>query len=539
MKRFQFILFFFVISSFSHANEVEDIGREAAAFFAANDFEKTSSLYFQLTAKALPEWQQAILQYNLGTIKLMQNEFNESIHHFQSIHSQWLTFPSLLTAIKFNQGILFLRESASFINHPVLQRHYLLQVSMKYFNESEQLDCQLQHLQGSQDCLPAHSLALLWQNSHQQSEMLKIKEWQDNLIHSPDSVIVVFLIQSMQLLQHLADQLLNSSVSQEIQDSYSFYLTRSLKQLSFFWHKKLSETLVQHIGQKKEPFSLQDLSSFLTTALKELEALRQEHLTDFEFSLSSFILQLHQVLMNLSEERLNKLRNEWERMKPFSSKQNFPTSISHYLDLSEDKFKNDQPYLSQFFLTQTLVLLEGALTSNNQEKDPRSQLMKAILQAQFALQFQYLILLDSDLTHQNEEIKEILYEQQHNTLTAADRFIPAILLFEHSHFHEKQECQQAPWNRVIPLFESGYQSAQQALKAIKRSFDASSHQEQMIFNWQQIISLLDQSSTAHIPSTSSSRLSNRPIENVLNLIQDMEAADEPAQTNRPKEMHAW
>lgn len=166
-------------------------------------------------------------------------------------------------------------------------------------------------------------------------------------------------------------------------------------------------------------------------------------------------------------------------------------------------------------------------------------LKKALLRAERSLQASYFVLLNSIFNPQTTEINTLLQEQQSNVLTTANLFVPAVITLEKSNFNDKYQCQNTPWKAVIPLFETGYLAAEQAKQALKNASIAASQQEQTIVSWQRILPLLDQASSSRSTITQPPSASSKNVQNILNLIQDMQAEDTPVQPQGPKEMHAW
>lgn len=495
------LLIFFSLAC--QADEVEEIGRQAAAFFAANDYEKAASLYNQLNNRSLPDWQKAIVLYNLGTVKLTQSQFNEAITHFQRVPPKAISFPSLLISLKMNQGLLFLREAASPIYPDLNRQQYLLELGLNFLKEAEQLECQIQHLEGLPSCLPSDQLTFLLPNSRQQVDVLKQKQYEQNLVNGPPSVEFVVQQKAIQSMQQLSKQMASSDFPVDLKASYSNYLDE--------WKKRLTD-------------------------LPDSDQIAKTHFQPFEIQLAQFLIRLEAFVNDISN--FQSLKQEWENLKTTIPDADQAASISHYLTLSEEQRNHQHPYLSQLFLTQAIVLIEEILTPKQSNPEPKQVLKQAIRQAQRALQFQQLALLN-DASSAEAAVNSLLKDQQAKTLTAASLFIPSILKFEKTNFNDKQQCQDTPWDQAVPLFEKGYSSAQQAEQALRQSSLALTQQEQTLVNWQPVLPLLDQTASSHSTLTQPSSTSSQEIQHVLNLIQDMQAEDIPAQPKGPKEMHAW
>lgn len=88
---------FFLSLPLSGSPEKESISQvslQAEALWEAQGYEGAQALYEQLLAQPLPPWQQARLQYNLGTIRLAQHQTTEAIDEFQKIAPGQLSLPA-------------------------------------------------------------------------------------------------------------------------------------------------------------------------------------------------------------------------------------------------------------------------------------------------------------------------------------------------------------------------------------------------------------------------------------------------------------
>lgn len=121
---------------------MHQLSQRAQAFWEAGDYGNASLLYEQLLSHSLPEWQQARLLYNLGTIRLAQHQIPEAIELFQKVHPSQLSLPRFGRDLLLNLGIAYLQHAQA-LDIPFLQQLYIEQ-SLKAFDQAAILDCQTQ-----------------------------------------------------------------------------------------------------------------------------------------------------------------------------------------------------------------------------------------------------------------------------------------------------------------------------------------------------------------------------------------------------------
>jgi len=216
---------------------------------------------------------------------------------------------------------------------------------------------------------------------------------------------------------------------------------------------------------------------------------------------------------------------------------------SHLLNtgLSLLKAQND-PLARYYFLSYRYLLEETSKEKSEPSSTPITVLREAISTAKKALFLHRLTSLANPPETMKKEIDTTLIKAQQGTVEQSAPFIPAVLKQEVERFRKIGEirftrCQEHPWEKVLPLFEIGYQNAQSAYQSNLSPAPQSLHrQEETVQNWQKALKLLEENETKQ---PEESNQSPEATQKLLQSLQEMELEDKPEKPFVPLESHTW
>lgn len=181
MQKKLFILIFLLpLFSLRSEENFTSLSLQAEALAEARDYSAASKIYEQLLSLSLPAWQQARLFYNLGTIRLAQQQPIEALEFFQKINPSDLSLPYFGGNLFLNEGISYLQfaQKAS----PDLQVIFIEQ-SLKAFDQAHRLECLVQKEETASSCQFSLLLDQWIKNAHQQLHSVyqqKYQDWKEN-----------------------------------------------------------------------------------------------------------------------------------------------------------------------------------------------------------------------------------------------------------------------------------------------------------------------------------------------------------------------
>lgn len=429
------------------------LGYEAEAFLQAHDYARASAIFESLMKKQLPAWQRDRVLYNLGTIKLAQNQNKAALQYYNAITLTTASTPELIRSLYINKGIAFLNQVqplvSSAIFSPFDENIALYEESLEQFHKAEVLDCLLREIEEDDLTVPCQTLPDL------QAVILKVK-----------------------------------TDLKRTKETYRASLNQPIKNNAF------SQLL----------FSYQQLLLEDEITVTSLQALKEQ-------------------------------QDQLKKMPPTIFKK-----ANHFLELSLHRLQKAQKIASEFYL---IAAFQSLYSLRRVEKTAPAEVLKQTLQ--FAWKVKKLLLLSSQIEEDPIETITILQEGQQQVLKYAQLFLPAVLVYEEMAFNSKdphiEHCQQQPWEKVIPLFDAGYQSALFVLKFIKHIPKALFSQSNSINDWQEALKILSQPHPLPQSQSSSSNHNQHQKETDLNatlrLLQEMQAQDEPEPQSSDQEWHTW
>jgi tetratricopeptide (TPR) repeat protein len=196
----------------------------------------------------------------------------------------------------------------------------------------------------------------------------------------------------------------------------------------------------------------------------------------------------------------------------------------------------------QFAQQQIQAISQQKQQLKNEKVTPSSTILQQALdQANHTLKLFLTSQATTNDSAKKEQSDPDLKKQQEAVLTQAAAFIPAVLKEQERRFQQATDstssCQQSPWDQVIPLFDHGYRSAQNADEQLgKTPWNGQviiAYQEQTIQDWQQALKLL-----LNPPSQNMSAPPQQLMDH-LRLTQEMYLEDQAQPEQQIGELHSW
>lgn len=555
------ILLFLPLTATPEKESISQISLQAEALWEAQGYEGAQTLYEQLLAQPLTEWQQARLQYNLGTIRLAQHQTTEAIDRFQKIAPGQLSLPRFGQNLFLNEGIAYLQyEKALAPNTPFYdQQRIYLQQSLNALNQAQEEECKLQQFEEKEKksgCSPQHVIEEWTQSALLQLHAIdqqKAKRWMESA--SIESLATFLSI----LLQQLIAETKTFQEQTKTPTPWSSYFQKQGESLASLWD-----------ALKQKKFSPDALVSFDHAAADYLNALKAFSKNDFAGAMSNLEhssqklgplgykenIALHLAQLNfeilllqpsLSSSDIQIIQWGIDQLKVGKEQAEVVALIKQSLELGLEALNGKELLKARFFL----LAGYGELDSLLPEKDHSaiSALKDALDQANRSFQLFLIAQLIPSSDSQKEKLHAILKTEQKAVLTRAILFIPAVLKEQNSRFHTVNGpgtgCQQSPWDQVIPLFDHGFLAAQSGEKLLTDSATnmqmIAAQQEQTLYDWQQAFNLLlnppPQSRQKQGGGASSSAPKN--LAETYRLIQEMYLEDQAQKTPEHGEFHSW
>lgn len=272
---------FFLSLPLSGSPEKESISQvslQAEALWEAQGYEGAQALYEQLLARPLPPWQQARLQYNLGTIRLAQHQTTEAIDEFQKIAPGQLSLPRFGQNLFLNEGIAYLQYGKNLSpNTPFYdQQRLYLQQSLNALNQAQEEGCKLKMLEEKEkksDCSPQQLIegwtrtALLQLHAIDQQ---RTRQWMESA--SIESLATYLSI----LLQQLIAETNAFHEQTKAPDPRASYFQKQGESLAPLWD-----------ALKQKKFNPNELDFFNHAATDYLNALKAYNKNDFPDAVSN------------------------------------------------------------------------------------------------------------------------------------------------------------------------------------------------------------------------------------------------------------
>lgn len=544
--------------------ETERQARQAMALFAAQDYNKALQIYQNLLDDASMEEQKALLNYNIGTIKIAQNQPLEALKTFYSISFDQISSLLLLRYLKTNEGIAYLKQATDLISqapdsltHYTNYLNYLLERSIQNFTQATKGECLIQAWQEEQEtaCVPSSDLETLHQQASKLLAYARQKQRQELISTLPLSVNQTLILDGLQKIEKL---MLNKNIEMA-------YILSQATKLDSLWEQLKNQSL-----SEEDKISVDKASKLYETAMESLTNSKTEQATSSfkeaarllkEISIDEKIKPLEQLLFNyallltaqqLSSESIFSILEEQNKIEdPFKEHASFKLS-QQALSSSLEAIKKDQQSLARLFLNAGFYLLDRLLFSNTyEEEDPKQLLKSALKEAKQLLNLNFLYQEAGAVSAEKIEfIRSLLLDIQKRVIDYPPVFIQAVLRLEKKRFQKEQDplqtCQKDPWSQVIPLFQKGYKELLLGAKETEHSLfeNALPHQELTVLNWEKALAAFEkgegsqgQADTSEDQQNSSEQ--ETPADKIFQDIQEMQLQDTPENKGQNEDLYTW
>lgn len=545
-------------------------GQPVMAFPASTEGEKRNDLYEELLKQPLPDWQKAILLYNLGTIQLEKNHWEQALGFFQSIPIHVTPSPKFARSLKINQGLLNLRQAEALSASSDLEELiYLVHTSLSNFKLAEQIDCQIQKFEeDSTSCVPSKDIQNLIYFANTYLKTLNQQE-REVFVKEQTSGALFVLNEALEKWIFTLKQFNQASIPTPLQVEYQSYLINLANSLSPLWHNLREQSFnindksiidqaasfyiesVQALEKNHRSESL----SLLEKTMESLKQLQNQQSTQGKQQLESLLIHYQLLLLSdyITTPQLRALMNELEELKKVFPNSTLLNQASAQLAISFQQIEIGKLSLAKFFLRSSLSLIEQ-MQEQKGNGHPETILTQAIKSVQRMLDLNRLLQMEPFSDSLQQEIKAIFNQTQKQIDESTKQFIPSVNALETVRFQQigkviYPRCQQKPWDQVIPLFEEGYQAifGVQNLNKDQQINLNTNQQEKAIHVWKQALQLM-QDNLAASATTAEEQQQNQEqpvngesdkINEVLYLIQEMEAEDSPSRPEKKTGGHAW
>lgn len=545
--------------------DIDSAGQKARTFAQTREFSQASAIYEQLAKQALPDWQRAILLYNWGTVKIYQQQWEQALDLFDQIPLSSISSPLLLRSLKVNQALAYLGHSQALANEDDLEEQAnLTRKSLNELKEAISIDCRMQVLEEALSdiklCKPSADLTLLSHQIFYQLNQIKQKQRQKFLSSSSLSTTWLMLKNGLSKLSDRLAYLDKADFPTSFISTYSQAIFSQADTLAPLWsqlqsqdlsHEQLSklENASHHYGKA---ISLLEENSRLEAKeeLKEAEKALDQLVNIL--SLDKLLLDYHLTLLGeWNKANVQALLKALQALPGDKINASSLEKANSYLQMSLQQLEDNCPLGARFFALASLLFLEKSSTLYKNLQNPLLTLQAALRQSQITRQLTLLASLAEPHAQKFAvDMLNLIQEQQDTVVKQANPFIEEALSQQQTSF-QNGFCQDSPWTQAIPLFEEGYQAAQQAQEWMKADPwpDASilGKQKQTIQSWKQAIQALqtppqkqqeEQSESESEQSSSSSHPAN--LNETLRLIQEMHSQDEPEKGKAPQqELNTW
>jgi Ca-activated chloride channel family protein len=292
--------------------------------------------------------------------------------------------------------------------------------------------------------------------------------------------------------------------------------SQDLVDLERFAREVLAELLVKHPSSQREYEPLEDTPTSLEAGIQHLlnhyrRISRQQPLR--EDSLSS-LLSRQQQIENLVQEPLKESYRQSERD----------------LERSLDNARQDRHRMARFFFEKARYPLRSLLRtfSPQEERSSKAILANAIEDQQHALLLNRLRLNTKRESLGEDPLLNLVVQAQRQAIKTAEPYLSLVLKEQSERFHDlqipwNQRCQAVPWDQVLPLFDRGYQAAQEVASVGDLSLPL---QKKAVEFWLEAMRRLEQPPTgAPVPGCPGQQESKENQE-VLRNLQEMDQEDQ-------------
>lgn len=475
--------------------------RQADAYYEAKEFDKAYDLYASLVKENLEPWQEARLQYNLGTILLSKGDPAGALELFTQLQFSVEGSPYLTRALQTNPAILNFRIARAVLSNKdagiedYSRAFYNLRSALAHTEKAERAECGVQALKGRDECRSAQDLLTLRKAIKNQLASVLDRYGESKISAASVKEGIPFLISGTNLAESHLDFFESIPKDHPLRQKYRDLFVRDLYSWDILWDSlegKLEELQDPYLEyqQAVQAFQEEEIDqsrlAFLDVEAKlskmmealwgedPLKDLLRKLLVSYRYALDQVPVQPSTLYQLLKEQ----LRIE-EVVEDGLSSLEFLEFSNQQLQSSLAFAREGKRELARYFLEEAKQWIRRLLRSET--PGPEEVLEASIEDQVHALT---LNLIQDRIAEEQEKSISILNGAQIFTLQTTQPFIDAVLEKQLRDWPETCQCK--PWNRVIPLFVKGEQSALEAERLLKLDPDdalAMRKQEEAIKYW--------------------------------------------------------
>ncbi len=513
------LLFFFSITSINGNESIQEYTIQGESYFEARDYQKALDVYQKLLTLPLKEWQIHRAAYNLGTVYLAKGDSIKAIRSFNTLNPTDLSVPRFGKNLFLNEGIalsLFSQSPFMQTNGSFNGQIYLIQEGLSAFERAEKIACK-----NTQTCL-----------------LPRVKEWKEASVRSfieltkkqrsywlkeqNESFVATFLYFQIEQLRNKLNAVKNEKLLS--------YFVLQLKNLLPLWDhlKKMANNQVGHSSitfeKAGEFLEKNDKKNAIKTLNESLEKLVPSiyhppiEQADVLFSMMSLNNTIS-VLKKLIEKLKESHSDQWK-------------DVIGILEKSQLSFQANKRSEGAFFFLASNSLFSSLY---HRENTPKAILKKSLDIADQNLNVFALSTSISD----DHDARIALTKSQESLIAYASRFFPAVIALQSDNYQNAKDpniqCQQFPWDQVVPLVGSGRDFLKLALPLTDAFDKEEAIQAQMaaIQDWKQAMNILMQPPPKPAPSN------QQEWQEMVRQAQEMLLDDQTPQPQVIREMHTW
>lgn len=503
--RMRILIMMFVLQFASvHAQEEVLLTRQAEAFFHAGEYTKAQELFEKLEQEKLAPWQRARLVYNIGTILLREGRWDEALTAYSDIPFTPHTAPLLSRVVKTNAAILQYRRATSLEKQTLSdysQALYLYREVLRNINEADDAECILQSVLGKEICRSMEDLKALRSAVKNDLAIATKKFGETKIAESPIKDGIPYLLSGIKLVLSHINFLESKTLNEKLKREYLKLYARDAESWLLLWNSQ-----VEKMAELEEAYT-QYFDGLILLQRNELDESRLAFLgaeatlvklmatlwgTDPLFELIQKLLASYQRALDqvpVQTPALYRLQVEQGQvadvvMTGGISVQELNLS-NEFLEKSLEYAREAKSAHARFFLEEARQWVRRLL--RQQVLTPKEILEDAIEEQMHALT---LHRLSREMV--DEEANAVLLSSQERTLQTAAPFLREVIAKEIRDYPMQCQCQ--PWETVVPLFDKGERSAEQALEILNKNAHtllAMSLQEEAVNYWKEALERME------------------------------------------------
>ena len=517
---FRFFAFALILSVTSKVFGTADASmQEAAAYYEAKEYVQALDIYDGLLNSPLTSWEHAAIMYNIGSVHLSSGQYAKAIEVFNSIPLDNEASPLLIRDVKFGIALANLYESRQTSIKSLesfSRKFFYLWEAQAAIESAQKADCELFKAEGGTACHTSQDLADL--NTlikiELEESIQSIKTYRINQAGLKDGLPMLLI--EIKQMENFVAFLKNITINDKLLKRYLAYGDVRIKDWQPLWThlyhtihsefkdkpelEKISGTFtkaqnayedgINHLAQQNWEQSLaalneanQGIAALLHMAYGGQEIL--ENLEKLMYFYQSALLE-----SSLQESILSTLQTQQHQVTALlpDSLKGALDSADMNLDAGYEAMQKGSQNTSRIYLLkayQNIVQLERK--QRKPSDNPPLQILKDALEDE-----RYAIILERrliELNGKNDAFDKDSIQAQKNAISTASAFPDAVLKWQKEKFNS-EGCQSQPWNDVLPLFDKGYQAANEALTL--HDAEALTKQSTALTAWQQALQKLQE-----------------------------------------------